>query len=410
MALACCAAPVAAKDIIELDSQGYAAPTGPVVQSVHSGGSSIPNLVENFVQAKDQFASLSSLPFYDAQIKALGVADAIHINVDQSTTIVTARLRTIAGLDRTFTGASRDDVEAQVKDFLKKEGSAELAKLLNYLNATSPLAVNTGNPNSSAALTAQGTFDDYGFTEGHTNAELEEGVEPTYEIAMRGDVGLIEAKGFKAQSYSVPISFSIYEAERWAIRAQIPLNYTKVEGAEIFRAGMNLALPIMVVGSTKEHKTPWYWQVTPSGGTQATASMDLIAGGMLNNVSLTSALEYNLGPRWHNISISMGNQITAIESMKLTISDYSFDPDVSTRILKNGLKVSMPFARRWLVDVYFIDTRFFGDPTYSDGYETVGAALGYRRAKGAFFKVGTYANIAKDYTSANVHFGTGWQF
>jgi hypothetical protein len=411
IALALAAAPLAAKDIVELDAQGHSFSPGPTDPSLHVGGSSLLDLVGNFVGARDQFSSLSSFPHNDAQIKAMGVTDAIHINVDQSgVTVVTARVRTIAGLDRTFTGTSRDDVEAQIKDFLKKEGAGELANLLNYLNSHTPLSVNAGNPNSSAALTAQSSFDQYGFTEGHTNEEAEEGTEPAYELALRGDVGLIESKGYHAQSYSIPIAFSVYEAERWAVRAQIPLNYTEIEGATIFRGGLNLAVPVMVIGSTKDNKSPWYWQLTPSGGSQVTTSFDLISGGILNNVALTSALEYNFGRRWHNITISMGNQITALESMKLTIGDYSFDPNVSAQILKNGLKVSVPFARRWLVDAYFIDTRFFGDAAYSDGYETVGAAIGYRRAKGAFFKVGTYANIGKDYASVNFHFGTGWRF
>jgi hypothetical protein len=400
-----------AKDIIEVTSQSRVTPGGTVIDAVNHGENSIPDVISDLINGAGHYSVFSNDPVVDAQLKALGVANAITLNLDASApTIVTAQLRTISGLNRTFTGASRADVEAQVKEFLKKEGAAELAHLLNYLNAASPISVNNGNPNSSVALAAQGVFDQYGFVEGRTNAELEEGLDPSYEVAIRGDVGLIEANGYKAQSYSLPISFSVFERERWALRAQMPLNYTDVEGAQIFRAGLNLSMPIMVIGNTKERKSQWYWQLTPSGGSQATASEDLVAGGIMNNAGLTSALEYRLGPDYWNIAISMGNQITFVESMELAISDVKFDPNVSAQVLKNGLKVSVPFMKRWVFDVYAIDTRFFGDDTYSDGYETVGAAVGYRRAKGAFFKVGSYAHLAKDFTSANFHFGTGWKF
>lgn len=399
-----------ARDIVEVTSVSRLTPGGAPTGSINIGDDSIPDLIERIINAEGEFAQYNTAPVVEAQLRALGVANAIQLDINAGGPTVTARIRSIAGLDRTFSGPTRADVEDQIDEFLKNEGAGELAKLLAYLNAASPLSVISGNPNSSAAITAQTTFDQYGFGEGRTNAEMEEGLDPTYEIAFRGDVGLIEANGYKARSYSLPISFSIVERQRWALRAQIPLNYTDVEGATIYRAGMNLALPIMVIGSTPEHKSQWYWQVTPSGGTQVTASEDLLAGGMLNNASLTSALEYNFGKAFHNISVSMGNQFTVIESMELTIADYSFDPKLSSQIMKNGLKVSVPFFNRWLFDAYFIDTRFFGDDSYSDGYETVGVAVGFRRKKGAYFKVGSYAHFAKDFTSANFHAGAGWKF
>lgn len=402
---------LSARDIVEVTSVSRLTPGGAPTGSVNIGDDSIPDLIERIINAEGEFAQYGAAPIVEAQLRALGVADALQLNIDSSTPgVVTARIRSIAGLDRTFSGASRADVEDQIEHFLKNEGSGELARLLAYLNAASPLSVISGNPNSSAAITAQTVFDQYGFGEGRTNAEIEEGLDPSYEIALRGDVGLIEANGYKARSYSLPISFSVIERQRWALRAQIPLNYTEVEGATIYRAGLNLALPIMIIGSTPEHKSQWYWQVTPSGGTQATASEDLLAGGVLNNASLTSALEYNFGKSFHNISVSMGNQITMIESMELTVADYSFDPGLSSQIMKNGLKVSVPFFNRWLFDAYVIDTRFFGDDSYSDGYETVGVSVGFRRKKGAYFKVGSYAHFAKDFTSANFHAGAGWKF
>lgn len=413
LVLAAVSAPVFAADIVTIFSESRLTPTGGVVRSIDKGGSSIPDLIEQLVNRTAEFAAYGADPFISAGVTALGVDHVLILNITDTGGPVSVNIRSdLTGLNHTINAPSRAAAEDAVEDYIKAEGANELAKILKALGKASPLSVTTGNPNSSAALTAQGVFDQYGFIEGRTNDEADGGdIEPAYEVALRGDIGLIESKGFKGQSYSLPIGFSIVERRRWALRMQIPLNYTEIEGAQIFRAGANLAMPIMVYGSTKEKKTPWYWQLTPSGGSQGTASFDLVAGGFLNNFGLTSALEYNLGTNFHNIRLCLGNQVTFVESMEMTLGDYSFDPNVSAQVVKNGVKMSVPFGRRWLFDIFAIDTRFFGDDTYSDGYETFGVALGYKKKKkGGYWKAGSYAHIAKDYTSANFHFGGGWVF
>jgi hypothetical protein len=188
------------------------------------------------------------------------------------------------------------------------------------------------------------------------------------------------------------------------------LNYTKIEGAEIYRVGMTLAVPIVIIG-TLDQETPWHWQVTPSGGSQATASFDLVAGGVLNNGGLTSSLEYDLRPKFYDITLAMGNQFTAIESMEVGIGNYSFDPDVSTQIIKNGLKVSVPLGQHWAVDVYGIDTQLLGSNNFNSHYETVGGSLGWRSSSGkGYYKVGIYSNIAHEFSSQNFQLGAGWNF
>jgi hypothetical protein len=290
---------------------------------------------------------------------------------------------------------------------------------LKALDARSKLSVNNGNPNSTTALLAQDTFQDYGFGESKTSAEIASGeARSGFGASLMGDVGFIEAQGLKARSYSLPIGFAWApkHAERWALTFKIPLNWTEIEGADIFRAGLQLGVPILVIGPTRSNPAPktdpfWRWQITPSGGVQASGSADLVTGGLISNGGLSSSLEYNFGEALHHFSLTLGNQVTVFESIPLSVGDYHFDPDISAQIVKNGLRASLPLGEYWVTDLYFIDTRFFGNQTAIDGYETVGGAIGFRRSpKSPFMKVGAYANFAGGYSSANFQLGAGWNY
>lgn len=404
--------------------------TGTVLQSVTVSSKNVPDLVDSFITNGDGFNALANEAFISADLKMLGVDRVISFDVLDSTpatgtplpgvpATVSATLTSSVDKDLNvnFTGPTREDVKQQIRDWLKKNGADELAKILRGLDAQSKLAVNNGNPNSTTALLAHDTFQEYGFTESKTASEIQGGEGKSgFGAALVGDAGFISAQGLKAQSYSLPIGFSLVQKDRWALTLKLPLNWTQIEGADIYRAGIDIGVPILIIGPTRDHPAPkadpfWRWQLTPSGGAEGSASMDLISGGLVAHGSMSSSLEYNFGERWHHFSLTLGNQISVFESVGLTIGDYHFDPGVSAQIVKNGLRGSLPLGDHFVTDLYFIDTRFFGEQTAMGGYETLGISLGYRRAaKGAFWKVGTYANIAGDYSSVNVQFGTGWNF
>lgn len=404
---------VYAADVIEM-----VATAGTVTRTI--GSSSIPNVVEDFIQKQNQFSSFSGANFVNGNLRVFGIDRVLSIGYSDNSGAggpVSAFLSSSVAPDvqRSFSGATRDELNQQIKDYLKNEGSADLAKILAALNRSSPASAIQGNPSSSASLTAQNTFDQYGFPDALTRSEKKEGAGKGINsrgLGFSAEVGLADANGYKQQSYSLPLYFPIYTSknERWGVRLDMPLNYTKIEGAEIYRVGMTLAVPIVIIG-TLDQETPWHWQVTPSGGSQATASFDLVTGGVLNNGGLTSSLEYDLGPKCYDITLAMGNQFTAIESMEVGIGSYSFDPDVSTQIIKNGLKVSLPLGQHWAVDVYGIDTRLLGANNFNSHYETVGGSLGWRSSSGkGYYKVGIYSNIAHQFSSQNFQLGAGWKF
>ena len=106
----------------------------------------------------------------------------------------------------------------------------------------------------------------------------------------------------------------------------------------------------------------------------------------------------------------MGNHISFHEGLKVSVDDYTFDPQVSQQIIKNGLKLGRSLGQRWYAEAYVIDTEFVR-AAFTSRYTTVGAGVGYRGVKKkGYVMLGSYADFGPGYQSAHLQAGTGWKF
>jgi hypothetical protein len=388
-----------AADLFEVD----AFPT--TGQDIHTGGSSILDLVDNLINGQGSFSSLRTRNF-TAGLSYAGVHHAIQFIVNGNTASIVIPARTgYAGLNKSFTGSNRADLENQIEAYLKKDGQAEYAKFLKSINSESTVAVTDGNPNSSTATFATQTFMDYAFAPGETRAEKTENHEGRVGFGLYGDVGTFDSKGIKGTTYSLPLFAKFKLTDRIGLGVSIPLNYTDIEGAQVFGMGLNLALPIKVLVRADNQK--WAWNLTPSGGVLASASKDMLAGGALSQVGLSSMLSRD----FENFTLSMGNFFGWFEGIPLTINGVEYDPNVSQQIFKNGLKASIPFKERWVFEIYAIHTKFI-DTAAVDQYFTLGGELAWKPnpKKKRYWKIGVYSDISGEFTSAHAQFGTVWKF
>jgi hypothetical protein len=380
-------------------------PIGPV------GSSSLTDLISSLINAEGAFNGLNNNQ-YTASLKYAGVHDAITFQQTATGNNATLRIPS-TGLVKQFNAGSRAEVEDQIEAFLKKEGSDELAKFLKAMNRQSLVSVTDGNPNSTTARAAAMSFGSYGMTDAETQDEKdnpdEGGTRSGFGIIA--DVGTFDADGIKGETYSLPLYARFKLTKRVGLNLDIPLNYVDVEGAKIFGAGLGIGVPIKAIPRSKD--SPWMWQVTPFGGGNLSGSADFAAGGLLANGGLVSLIAHDFG----RMTLSMGNHVGIYEGIPVTFDEYKFDPGVSQQIAKNGLKLDVPFARRWVFDVYGIHTKFIQDAAL-DQYFTVGAEIGYKAApkpgsakkKTGYMKLGIYTDVGKDYTSTHAQFGTGWKF
>ncbi len=369
-----------------------------------AGSSSVINLVQSAINADGSFASFANRG-YSASLQYAGVANAINFTVNNAGTSATLQIPS-TGFSKTFTGTSRSDLNSQITAFLKSDGESEYAKFLKAMNEQSTVAVSDGNPNSSTAMMASQAFDDYAFgpVESRDERAASEAQSVHACIGAVADIGTFSSQGINGTSYSLPISMGFKFSDRVGIGVSVPLNYTEVEGAKIFSAGLTLALPVKIILPGDDQ--PWSWQLTPSGGAIASASEDMLAGGAIGQGGLSSMLTYDFG----KFSLTMGNYFGWFEGIPVTLGGDTFNPDISQQIVKNGLKVSVPIKQHWVVEVYGIHTKFI-ESAAVDQYVTVGAEVGWRSSSTrSYWSIGFYSDIADNYTSTRAKIGTSWKF
>jgi hypothetical protein len=376
------------------------------------GGSELLDLVESFVGRENEFAAFAGANNYRGNLRYADVPNAIIIiRNDTPTAHVATILIPSTGLNRSFSATTTDDLNEQIRNFVKTEGAEEWARFLREVNRRSKVSPVDGNPDAATARAATQTFMQFGFEEGLTREERDSGENPNdrTSIGFTADVGRFNAGGQQGTTYSLPLYARYKLTDRVGLHFNIPLNWTRLEGADIYGVGLNVGLPIKIFPRSKDN--PLFWQLTPSAGVNGSGSVDMIAGGLLANGGLTSLLSYD----FDRFTVSMGNHFSYHEALSMNFDSVKFDSTAQQEILKNGLKVSIPFAKRWIFDIYGLHTKFLEDAAV-DQYFTVGGEVGFRfSGKGAkkrsgYTKLGFYADLSDDYNSAHAQFGTSWKF
>jgi len=153
--------------------------------------------------------------------------------------------------------------------------------------------------------------------------------------------------------------------------------------------------------------------VAPSMHVEGAGSGNFSVGALLYGGGLSSLLAYE----FPGVTLSMGNQITFHEASEMDLGEFKTRPDISQQILKNGLQLTVPVGRRWLVQAGGTWTHFVQRAAVQD-YATLGGHLAYRllgkreadRIGRGYLFLGAYVDLGNDYTSPHIRAGTGWQF
>ena len=387
------------------------------VDTVRATGSDLLNLVDNAINSQGQFAALNSHNSLTANLTYSGVPNALALNVFQPVPGPMGAWRGVltgvGGLSKSFNATTRDGVFDQMKDFLKSDGSAEYAKFLKAINASSKTSSTDGNPGSVTGTKSFQNYSEYSSTVSQTREEKEtpKAAEGRVGFGLVGDVGTFRANGISGTAYSLPLSMKFRVSERVGLNFSLPLSYTTIEKASIFGVGLGVGVPIKVIEARPDN--PWSWQVSPFGGADVSGSRELVVGGLIANGGAGSVLTYDFGA----VALSLGNQFSLYESVEVEFNGVKVDPGVSQKIVKNGLKLDIPFKRRWVFDVYGIHTKYL-EAAGVDQYFTFGAEVGYRmlgkpdapKKKNGYVKLGFYTDVGNGYSSQHIQFGTGWKF
>lgn len=276
-----------------------------------------------------------------------------------------------------------------------------------------------GTPESVTGFSAAHQFRHSGLgTEGQSQEERDSSSasagsekEQRSSFEILPDYGSFSTKITKGDTYSLPLYANFKINDRIGLNVTLPVEYTEYRlpfgSLKTYSFSLNVGVPIKVL--KREKGEAWNWVVTPGlGGSGAFADDPPSSQNILVQGGLTSLLSY----QGSCFTLSMGNQISAYHTVNKT-GAYDFTTDIDQQILRNGLKLSVPFGGRWVAEAYGIHTQFL-EPGYLDYYYTFGGSLGYHMSgskKNSYVKIGAYGELGdQGYRAAHLHVGTGWKF
>jgi hypothetical protein len=319
------------------------------------------------------------------------------------------------GIQRTFNGATRDESFRLLKEFFKT--GPELDRIMRELAKTSPVDPVAGNPNSLQSRMVAGTYDrSFRSLVSKLQAADERrrqaaSVEETrWKIAAVGatvplgegrastpaktpsttvglTVGTYKQAGLRGTSVTVPLSYAFPPDPARPFSLDGELQYTDTEGAKTYN---------VAVGGAYRIEISERGFVIPSANYGITGSEDLGSVGQIVSASITSGFRIYQSPHF---SLWMGNGISYLRTLKTSIQDYSFDPNLSNMAFVNGLVLSTPMptlgANIW-IEYSFSDTRYTGSDLFNRRYDEIGVAIGRSsgsRMNPSYWKIGaSYLN------------------
>ena len=259
-----------------------------------------------------------------------------------------------------------------------------------------------GTPTSTTALIANSTFYDFGTL----SDQMAQSGGKNSSIGIAFDAGEFTFEGHHGEEYGFPITGQFKINDRMRLQYQIPMQYVEISDTGFFQSGLTLELPTRVVVASPDQ--PWSWDVTPAAAFAATGSREIIGAGALTNV---------FAYRWAGLTLTYGNYISVFKGHTLSTSDAQFPTGVDQQIMKNGLKMAIPFGKGWVIECYGIYTQFFQSAPVGS-YVTLGAELGHHftwNVEGqnldlGYLSFGLYTEQGNHYSSGHIRVGSAWRF
>lgn len=300
--------------------------------SVSVSGSSLPDLLDDSINASGSFSSLKNT---DASVNVTyaGIKDAIQLSVNAAGTSATLALPGI-GFSKTFTGSTREELQTQIEDFLKKDGAETYLKFLASVNQQTVAAVVDGNPSAQTAVMAQRAFSRWGSFGGGNMMESKDGMYSN--IRVIGTQYTLD--NYSSTLASVELSLGYRINEYVGVFGTLTPSAQDTEGAQIGRIAYELAVPVTVYG-----KNGFSVVLTPQVQAGGAASVDLLNGGVFWGVGGAGRVGYDLGAGW---KVGVGAQYLKDTGLPVKVGDMEFRTEVDQSVLSYGVDVGWDFSEK----------------------------------------------------------------
>lgn len=286
------------------------------------------------------------------------------------------------GIHQVFAGATREESRRMYADFMKKNGGDILTRIMKRLVETTSNDPIAGNPNSLMSMMAANDFAN-GFSNFASNVAGKPGEKADNLIGIGARFTSLRENGIDNNTFTIPLSYTIRADidPRRQLIFNLPLTYSEVGGAKAYNLGFGAAYRMPMNDN---------WTLTPAFSYGASGSKDLSAFGQAASGSITSSYVIN----GNGFDIAVGNMVGYYRTLKLSVGDYSYNPDIANVVFRNGVMYSHPvnlFGKKMSIEYSLIDTRFTGAKLYNKSYDEISVTLGTNKnasSARSFFRAG----------------------
>lgn len=424
LAAAAATAPAAARDPIVIEVTGEP-------DTVVVSGSDLLDILEDAIESRGAFAGFDGTAF-TASAAVGGVSDVIRVAVNAAGTSATLEFP-LTGFSRTFTGANTDEIQEQIEDFIEDDGADEYALVVEALNERSVMAVVDGNPGSATARIGRATFRRWGLSPywapGLTVSGTEAQDDDSFRFSLDPGAEVLDRDGFDS------VAGTLGASATWALNDAVGLSlsglavYEEVEDASLFQGGIELALPITLLGVRGDEvrdpnadadgngaadggapgvradtAPPVRLQLTPYAGYGLGGSVDLGQGASFWSLGVAASAAMEVGP----VTLSGGAAITHFGGVDLSYDDYEFETEIDQQLLTVGGLASWHLGDGVSVSGGVSWSQYLQDAAIDDWISPeVGVTFGGPRFQARVGWIGTFGDDVDGHAG---HVGLHWRF
>lgn len=271
------------------------------------------------------------------------------------------------GVDQTFgDGTSQTEAFNDFKNYLEKNKDGLLSKILKESVTNTPFDAVAGTPSSLMGQMADAAF--FNPVLDSASRILVSGTnDGTFVAAPHATVHRLTGTDKKKKSsaaVALPLGYAYKFDNDWAIAVDVPLTYIDTDGSSAYavQAGLSVQIPL--------YKDKW--TVTAAGRAGATASSDMLSGGILYMGSATSNLSFDLTG---TTRLTITNMYARVQDYKAKTGDFEIDYDLRNNVLKNGAAIRQTIGTDYALTVFGYNTKYTGSKLYIDEYNEGGFRL-----------------------------------
>ncbi|MDQ8204779.1 hypothetical protein [Pelagicoccus sp. SDUM812003] len=335
------------------------------------GSDDLVGIINGLIERENELSKFENVAI-SANVQYLGVSDSIIIDIAPNGRSAEIYVP-LTGLRKRFEGGSVSKLQTMVEDYLKNEGSAEVARLRKEVNRRSQYGITDGSPSSSTALLAGTLLKMSG--DAFRNQDAMQGDGPRSQIDF-------EYADWSASDVGGEVFF--LRARRWwkvsdrsRLLVSLPIEYRTLGAATIYSGSLGLGYQFDLKQRLEEQR--WRASVTPVGGAIFRGSEKLGAGGGLMSFGGNAHVAFKANAC---NELSLGLQAVVYDGIPIRYEGFDLDSEVEQTIAQASLTWDCQISSDLQLRTFLTGTDFLEDAGVSQ-FGSCGFSLQKRLPEGS---------------------------